>query len=73
VDERIERAKTAADLALARGRLILSCLLRHLGTAEHAAGRLDAARGLIEESTAMAEASDAHVIRCQLDEARSSR
>jgi tetratricopeptide (TPR) repeat protein len=105
-----ERARVLATRA--GDRLTLSYVLRHLGVAEHAAGRLDAARGLLEESTrlrresgflpgvaanlvgltyiavgqdrrddaralaaegiALAEASDAHAIRRQLDEARSS-
>ncbi|MEJ3748423.1 tetratricopeptide repeat protein [Actinomycetes bacterium KLBMP 9797] len=40
------------DLAAEAGdALIMSYALRHLGIAEHAAGRLDAARHLLEEST----------------------
>jgi tetratricopeptide (TPR) repeat protein len=36
--------------AQAGDKLTMSYALRHLGIAEHAAGRLDAARGLLEDS-----------------------
>jgi hypothetical protein len=45
----LERAR---ELAISSGdRLTLSYVLRHLGTAEHSAGRLTSAREFLEEST----------------------
>ncbi len=48
-----ERSRELANLA--GDTLTLSYALRHLGTAEHAAGRLDAAREYLEESLRLRE------------------
>lgn len=51
-DAALPAYERSRELATQVGDLrVLSYVLRHLGTAEHAAGRLDAARELLEEST----------------------
>jgi tetratricopeptide (TPR) repeat protein len=51
-DAAVPSLEKARDLATRAGdALTLSYVLRHLGIADHAAGLLDAARGLLEESS----------------------
>jgi tetratricopeptide (TPR) repeat protein len=53
-DGALEALNRSADLARKAGdKLTLSYALRHLGIVDHQAGRLDAARGLLEESTTL--------------------